>query len=371
MATLKKRQSLEKSMAIIKGKEPQVTQDNFRADLMNALNWYNSNWEPIDYQRAAITYIKHMKMNDYLYAVQKASHLEIRPIATIGRLSMSGQYIELDYMERMFAQLEQLKSTYIKPKAEPIKEDKVAVAAPVSVQERMLEAARTHAAEFDAEIDNLFDVDFKTEFSAKSYLKGNQVSGPVAKKIGELYKRLLNELQEVQTGQDAQLKEGYSHLSKVQLRRFVAFVEQLIADCNQQAVSAKSQRKPRARKVKSPAVIVKKMSYMKEFPSLKLTSISPEKIIGSSELWVYNTTSRKLIVYYGADGGFLSVSGMSITNYDVAKSEVKTLRKPEEFFKGLSSTGKRAMANAWKAVKAKTSSPRARINDEMILVAAN
>lgn len=370
--TVKRRQSIEKSMAIIKGKEPQVTKENFRSDLISALNWYNSNWEPIDYQRAAVTYIKHMKMNDYLYAVQKATPLELRSIATIGRLSMSGQHIELEYMERMFAKLEDLKSTYIKPKAEPAKVDKAAiVVAPVSVQERMLEAARVHAAEFDGEIDNLFDVDFKSEFSAKSYLKGNQVSGPVAKKIGEFYKPLLNELQEAQTGKDADLKEGYSHITKIQLRRFIAFVEQIMADCNQQAVSAKAQRKPRARKVKAPSIIVKKMNYMKEFAPLKLKSISAEKIIGASELWVYNTTNRKLIVYYGADGGFLNVSGMSITNYDVAKSEVKTLRKPEEFFKGLTSTGKRAMANAWKAVKAKTSSPRARINDEMILVAAN
>ena len=370
--TVKRRQSIEKSMAIIKGKEPQVTKENFRSDLNNALNWYNSNWEPVDYQRAAVTYIKHMKMNDYLYAVQKATPLEVRSIATIGRLSMTEQYIELDYMERMFAKLEELKAQYVKPKAEPVKTDTAAIiVAPVSVQERMLEAARTHAAEFDAEIDNLTANDFKSEFSAKTYLKGNQVSGPVAKKIGEFYKPLLAELQEAQAGKDEQLTEAYSHITKAQMKRFIAFIEQLMSDCNQQAVSAKSQRKPRARKVKPASQLVKKMVYMKEFAPLKLRSVPAEKIIGASELWVYNTVNRKLIVYYGADNGFLGVSGMSITNYDVEKSEVKTLRKPEEFFKGLTSTGKRAMANAWKAVKAKTSSPRARINDEMILVAVN
>ena len=92
---------------------------------------------------------------------------------------------------------------------------------------------------------------------------------------------------------------------------------------------------------------------------------------GYSDLFLYNTANRKLIVFYGADGGFLGVSGMSITNYDVEKSSVKTLRDPAKFFKGLSSTGKRAMANAWKAIRAKESKPRARINEEMILLAAN
>jgi hypothetical protein len=239
----------------------------------------------------------------------------------------------------------------------------------VNIQDRIAETVSRFASDVDDQIDQ-FVKGTGSGFSMKSFLTGNSISGVIAKKIGAKYDRLAQELEEALKGKDLQLKEGYSFLTKVELRKFHEMVKSIIADCNQQVVSAKVARKPKARKVKPPSVIAAKIKPMKEYPSLKLSSIEPAKIIGADELWVYAPTTRKLTVFRGASGP-LSVSGMSVANYDVATSETKTLRKPEEFFKGMSSYGKRAMANAWKAIKAKGSKPRARITDEMILLAAN
>ena len=366
---VKRKMSLEESLTKLRGDEPRVSKDNYRVDLINALNWYNANWEDKDYLKAAELYLKKMDMKEYTHALSKASSLEIRPIGAIGRLVVTGQHVELNEVEGILVRLEKLKSAYIKPKTVVVKQD-VAVIIPLSIQERILEAARTHAAEFDAAIDE-YATTKGTTFVAKNYLASNQVSGAVAKRIGEFYKPLIKELTEAQQGKDEQLKEGWSNFGRIELRRFIAFVQSIIDDCTQQTVSAKAQRKPRARKAKPASVLVKKMKYMREYPELKLKSIDSAKIIGSTELWVYVPEKRKLIVYRGADGGYLGVSGMSITNYDTKTSEVKTLRKPEEFFKGLTSMGKRAMANAWKAVRAKVSSPRARVTEEMVLLAVN
>jgi len=46
-----------------------------------------------------------------------------------------------------------------------------------------------------------------------------------------------------------------------------------------------------------------------------------------------------------------------------------TLRKPEEFFKGLS-MGKRALNNAIKPIKTKPSVPNGRINEECVILGA-
>lgn len=364
----KRKQSLEESLTQIRGNEPRVTQENYTADLMRALNWYNANWEDKDYRKSAEQYVKKMGMKDYVHAVTKASFLEIRSIGVIGRLLANEQYIDLAHIERIVVDLENLKHKYVKTKADVVTQS--VTAAPVSIQERILDTARSHAAEFDAAIDEYITTR-QTNFSAKSYLQTAQVSGTVAKKISEFYKPMISELQEVQEGKDPQLKEAYSFLGRIELRRVIAFVQSLIDDCTQQSVSAKAQRKPRARKAKPAAVVAKKIKCMREYAELKLKSIEPAKIIGSTELWVYVPEKRKLIVYRGAAGGYLGVSGMSVTNYDTKTSEVKTLRKPEEFFKGLSSYGKRAMANAWKAIKAKTSAPRSRISEDMILLAVN
>lgn len=367
-ANKRKKQSLDKSLSILRGNEPKVTKDNYKIELIQALNWHNVNWEEKDYRKAVTDYLKKHNMKQYAHCVQKADFLEIRNIGSIGRLILTGQHVDLNDIEKIAIRLEELNHKYPRT-ATPVKA-KVVTTVPVSIQERILEQARTLGGDFEGAVDE-FLADEKVDFSAKAYLLTNQVSGAVAKKIGEMFKPIAAELAEAVAGKDAQLKEAYSNLPKSKLKKLTAFVQSIVDDCIQQTVSAKAQRKPRARKVKPPSVIVKKVKYLRECAELKLKSIAPEKIVGASELWTYNPSTRKLAVFYAADNGTLSVSGMSITNYDVAASEVKTLRKPDEFFKGLTSTGKRAMANAWKALKAKTSKPRSRISEEVLLLAAN
>lgn len=83
----------------------------------------------------------------------------------------------------------------------------------------------------------------------------------------------------------------------------------------------------RTTKQKSPTMLVKKLKYLKEFAELNLKSIPPEKIIGSTSLWVYNTKTRKLSNFVSEVG--LTVKGLTIYNYLPEKSLMKTLRNPE------------------------------------------
>ena len=94
----------------------------------------------------------------------------------------------------------------------------------------------------------------------------------------------------------------------------------------------------------------------------------PEDILTATELWVYNTKYRKLQVYK-ADFGSLGVKGTTIIGFSVKDSQSMTLRKPEEFFKGLS-FGKRALNNAVKPIKTKPSTPNGRFNEDTILLGA-
>ena len=185
-------------------------------------------------------------MKDYVHIVSKASFLEIKPVGAIGRMILNGQYIDLDYTEKFFTILETLKAKYPAKTVKP-----VVVAGPVapvvSVQERITESARTIAGDVEGAIDEYLTNG--TEFSMKSFLIGKQVSGVVAKKIGSMFEPRLKELDEAILGKDPQLKEGYGHYTKRGLKQYAEFIRQIIADCNQQVVSAKAQRKPRARTV--------------------------------------------------------------------------------------------------------------------------
>lgn len=361
-----KKKARAKGRAILAAKasaqEPIVTAENYKTEIADAYRWYRDNWDDNQIRSAAREYIKFAKMKDVASAVTKALIGEIRIVATLGRLVMREQHVDLDHLELMFIRLAELKQLYIK--------DEPKVVAPVvSVQDRMLAAARLVGAEIDAELDKFCANGYASDFSTKKLLAERQISGPVAKKVGEFYKELAQELNDIDHDDD--LAEGYSFLKKRELNRYREFVASIINDCEQAAVSAKAQRKPRAKKVKPPGVVVAKMKYMHEYPDLDLKSISPTKIIGAEELWLYVPEKRKLIVYYAADSDNLGVKGTSITNYDINESLVKTVRDPAKFFKSLTSTGKRAMATAWKSLKAKTSKPRSRVNDTMIILAAN
>lgn len=359
------RQTVEQSLIKIRGDEPVVTKDNYRSDLLRALNWYNANKEEQDFRQYLLLYIRSQPdLKQHEYAVTKASFLEVKPLAIISRLVMQEQYIAISDMLSLLVQLDALSRKYVK---KPAVIARAVEARVVSVQERIAESAGKYVSEINNQIDEYVRTR-ETPFSMKSYLLSNAISGAVAKKIGEHYVQLAKELRSAYSGTDPQLKEGYSNFTKPALRKFAEFVEQIIADCTQQTVSAKAQRKPRAKKEKPASVIAAKLKPMKEFPELGLKSVEPAKIVGASEVYAYNTASRKLTVFRAADGP-LSVSGMSVANYDVAKSETKTLRKPDEFFKNLLPAGKRAMANAWKSIRAKAAKARGRITDDVIIVA--
>jgi hypothetical protein len=239
----------------------------------------------------------------------------------------------------------------------------------ISIQERMEEKAHDLAGEIDGAIDEFILTKGKgTQFSAKNYLLSNEVAAPIAKRIGEFYVGQLEEIREAIQGNDEQLNEGYSFLNKRELKKFAEFLESIINDCNQQVQTAKANRAPRKRKPQPPSKIVSKMKFMKDFAEFNLKSIKPETIVGSSEVWVYNTKYRKVTVYK-AINDVLTVKGTTLIGFDIKESQTMMLRKPAEFFKGLT-IGKRPLNAAFKKLTTKPSTPNGRINEECIILGA-
>lgn len=338
--------------------EPIVTEKTYPIDIMNALNWYGLNTENKGLRKYAISYMKFLKRTELSYCFAEASDFELRQIGIIGRLVMNNQYVSKEHIANISAKMDVLFDKY---KRIDTKEVKVSGSS-VSVQDRILEAALKYSGEIDGHIDE-FIKNKSSDFSAKSYLLSNSISGAVSKRIAEYFQPIERELAEAIRGTDEQLVEGYSYFSKAQLKKFYDFVKGIIDDCNQQLVNSKSTRSPRARKPVPPFKLVQRLKYMKEFPDLQLKSITPTSIIGASELWIFNTKSRRLTVYKGD----LSVKGSSIIGYEVSGSNTKLVRKPEEFFKD-NEINKKVLNVAFKTINAKMSTPNGRVNDDCVLI---
>ena len=372
--TAKRKQLIEKADRMMKGVERQLNPDNYMRDLISALNYYNANHDDKDKKKWLIS---HLAKTDKKLAVEllKVDEYHFRYAGILARLMDGGSELqekEANYFnERLVKLKEQVGSRQkSQDKLDKKTADALAAAAPsnvISIQQRMEEKARELASEIDGAIDD-FLINKKNDFSTKNYLLANLVAAPIAKRIGEMYIDTAAELREAIEGTDPQLVEGYSHFTKRELKKFAEFVESIISDCNQQVQTAKANRAPRKRKPVPAFKQVSRMKYLKDFAELNLKSVKPEGIIDSTEVWVYNTKYRRIGVYK-ADNGSLSVKGTTILGFSVTESKQFTLRKPADFFKGLT-IGKRPLNAKMKTLTTKSAVPNGRINEETIILGA-
>lgn len=341
--------------------EPTINPLDYTASLMRALNYYNQAYDNKDKRKWVMSYVG--KGNtDY----ENLSDFEFRSVGTIIRLKQRGQPLQTkdeEFIEARLEEMRKLSSEGVKYSALKGEPEEKEVKPTVSIQDRIKESAGEHIAEFNALIDDFVTGDVVPDFQA--YLKSNEVSAAVAKHIPVAFTKTLAELEELLEGEDKQLTEGYSNLKKTKVKKLVAIVKAISDACAQQAVTAKAARKPRARKEKPASVLAAKMKYMKEFPELKLKSEAPVKIVGATEVWIYNTKYKKVQVYRSL--GALSIKGTTILNYDVATSGAKTMRKPEQVT-GFMGMTKRTLAGEFKALKTKESAVNGRVNEDCIIL---
>jgi hypothetical protein len=253
---------------------------------------------------------------------------------------------------------------------EGVVEVKSTVAQP-SIQERLREAAIRMTEEIEDALE-AFSQDpeaFEPKaFKLLNLLKGKQAKAAHARIIKELYVRQYNELTELQEGKCEQLKEGYSHLSKAQVKKITQFYNEILSACDMLAAEAKVNRAPRKVKTKPAEKVVAKLKFAKTYEPLKLVSISPTDIVGAKELWVFNTKTRKIGRYVATEYSELSVKGTSIVNFDEAKSVQKTLRKPEDQLKEFKAAGKVQLRKFLEDIKAVDIKLNGRINEETVLL---
>ena len=250
-------------------------------------------------------------------------------------------------------------------------EDKPAVYVP-SIQERVRDAAYAMTEEIENAYENFqndpenFD---PKAFKVLNLLKSQQAKAAHARIIRDFYARDLAELEELASGKaDEQLKEGYSHRSKKQIRNFIAFLTEIQNACNMLMQEAKVNKKPRKTKAVSKDKLVSKLKYKKTDEPLKLVSINPADIVGAQELWIYNSKTRKLGKYVAEEFKELGVKGTTITGFSEMKSVQKTLRKPADQLKEFKAAGKVALRKFLDEINAVDTKMNGRINEETLLL---
>ena len=362
-----KRNKIERAQIKLSGGgAPVVTQENYRVQLQLALCYYNATLET---KERVKTVMNHLRKNNkpYYDVLSEAPDYEFLTLGSLLIIRNNGEYLSPEDSSRIESKLDALYEKYkAKQAATPIDdtEPKVPV---ISVEQRIIESARKQSEEFDYAIDAFFK-NKKSDFSAKTFLGTNGISGAVAKRIGEYYKSSLAEVEEAMEGKDEQLVEAYSFLTKTELKRFRDLLASIIEDCTNASLAAKSNRAPRAKKAKPAIVQIAKMKYLTEFPDLGLKSVHPTKIVGAQQLWVYNTKNKKLGVYYASGASGFSVKGSSLLGWDPETSSQNGLRKPADTLPKVLEAGKIALNKILPSLTTISTKMNGRFNAETIIV---
>lgn len=349
------------------GSEPDPKSIKTQMDINKAYNWYHYS---CDMKQFIPWIIEFMKNSDRYTPQQIAVYKSIpeyRTSATAGAIArMVNNGADIPYETIDWAHEKILKTlTYapIHKRSELVQSKYI-----VSIADRVKQKTSAIIGDIEEELDKLFHNDYNSEFKPYEYMKKNDIKAIHASKIASYYESLRSELQKVITGKDAELKEGYSRLTKPQLRRYLEFVSTIISDAESIAQVNKATRKTRKPKEKSSDQITSKMKYLKESSQYKIASIDPARIIKAQTLIVFNSKYKKLGVYVAADSSGLSVKGTTITNYDAEKSFSKTLRKPEDVLPNAINIGKLAFNKMFMGIKTAQASLNGRINEDTILV---
>jgi hypothetical protein len=345
------------------GLEPKFTIELTQIQLMQALNWYSQNKDTKDAYKYASDYFKKnfkMDIGETIKEYPSTFGWLCRILSNGGSLSIRNQVYFDD-------KVEEIKRAVLGAKNKPKVVEPKLTTPVTTIQERMGEKIAEVVGELEASIDDYILSGFE-KMPAPYGIMHDKTKGAYVPKIVEVFKKHRSEFDEVLTTEDEQLKEGYSNFTKPQMKKLVAYCDLIITDALKFAEVAKTNRKPRKKKQKSPDQLVSKMKCLDKFEELKLESVPAKDIIGALQLWVYNTKTRKLGCYIADDAGGLSVKGSSILNYTEHKSVNKKLRKPEATLPEILKGGKVYLRNALDGIKAVATPLTGRINSDTILL---
>ena len=336
------------------GNEPewrvQPEQDRNRISAMsNAFGWYNYFYGKKEAKEMIVAYLDAHKR------VKDAKKLRTLPDSQVRlttgwlcRMSMMGLELtdqEQIKLDNLIADLLAIKDQAAAEVAEP-----EAVAKP-NIQDRLKEKMKDCAGELEGMFDDFVAAGCKMSADWKpiAQIRGMNVAPQMVYHIADIWKTRLAHFELVTAGKDSQLVEGYSYLSKVQLRNIVKFCESVISDCGAYVQIKKVERKPRKVKPVSPEKKAAKFKHQLEFAELKLKGLPAASLVDKSEAWLYDTKKRKLIhVVADSHAGSFTLKSSSIIGFSVSETQQKTVRKPAETIKAIQAAGKPAARTIFK-----------------------
>ena len=355
------------------GPEPSWTNQeeiqNLKVAEIGALNWYNYICDNKQAKTFLLEYMASVgRTKDEIAMVSSSDKSIPVQLGWIARMMCMGYQPSPSFKEFFVREFKLILDSSKKQKRVKVADVAEVTYVVPSIQDRIREKASEEIGDIEGLVDEFIESGCKTNIDFQSYFKSKNLSSVVLKRMCEFFIRRSKEFEEVMNSKDADIKEGYSNFSKVQLRKVKEIYDSLVAETNRVAEVNKPARKKRKVKEKPASVLAAKVQYMQEFSELGLKSVLPEKIIGANQVWLYNTKTKLLGMYNSDNAKGLTIKGTTIQNYNEQSSSGKRLRKPEVALKEVLNGGKIVLKKLLDGLTTKPSVLTGRINSDTIIV---
>jgi len=312
--------------------EPTINPMDYTTSLVRALNWYNVE---VDGKAKRTWTLNEFKKERGL--LDSVHDREFRQIGTLIRIRANGN--TLAESEEKFIQseldriLELAKSNAAKAAVK--RDEDTSPVVRITAEDRNEESATQLMAEFNSMIDDYtIDRDNTPNLLALKKLRANT---------------------------------AVTKLVVPRLEKVLATYEQFVQELGQN--QKVSQPRVKAKKEVPPAKIVASVKYKPDSPELGLKSIPPVRMLGTIEVWCYNTKYKRLQKYVAVQGETISVRGTTLLNFDPTKSTQLGIRKPGAL-KELNGKGRISHDQYLKTLKTVHGTPTGRLNEDTIILAA-
>lgn len=339
-----------------------LNESEIRSKEMAAFNWYNYFYEAKTGRKFIVEFMETVNMPSV--AIKVFNRLPDSQInsttAAMARMYVMG-WEDAEKRKKIESRIMEL----CRKGANLVEEDQKQAAAKATVPQKI------NTNELITDIEHMIDQEAESLTGFYEWLKNRSAKPTDVRGVIDYYAGWFQELSEAsERNADPQLKEAYAYLTKKKLKERVDLFAGIIADCESYLSNSRKSvvKKPRKTKPKSADKVVSKIKFQKEDTNLKIVSVDPAKLVGASELWIFNTKYNVLAHYVANEGG-LSLKGTTLQNFN-DKSLQKKLRKPTDVLSHITGSTSKAAERVFTSIKTKENAPNGRINEYCVILRA-
>jgi hypothetical protein len=353
------------------GAEPIWTKEpeNIDTELTRALNWYNYVADPKDCRAFLVDWFKEYGTKDQLKALSSISDRLIpRTYANMARIGMRGFPLTEAQIARIWENISALSTKKIEIEEETVVE-------PVAKAPKIVKLASSFiVSDVNDEIDNLIigedpknmgQILMPYKMTDKQYADCAEKLQPLLAEYAEVLE-LRRTDRKTLTDEQKEFVDSFPFSGITIIKKIVQMIEGYINDLKKSYVS-KQVAKVRKKKPKDKTKLVKGIKFLAEDEKFG-KSIEPVNLLNCSEVWVYDTKTRKLSKYYSPVGGGITVKGAALVGYEESMSSCKLLRKPEDQIPAFQALKKNDLTKWYSSVKSKTANVRPRLTATTLIL---